>query len=130
MPYDKTATLAARFTQGPALEKLSTTQARETAANVFEVHWKEPKGAATVTHVEDYNRQACPRDPYRHRPCYPSGRHLIAFDLANRLDNPRTVPGWKSRGERQFPVLLLLRDDEPEPCIQEGLGRQNAHARL
>ena len=44
MAYDKTASIAARLTQGPAFGDTVDYQAREIAPNVFEVHWKEPKG--------------------------------------------------------------------------------------
>ena len=44
MAYDKTASIAARLTQGPAFGDTVDYQARELAPNVFEVHWKEPRG--------------------------------------------------------------------------------------
>ena len=39
------------------INQMTLEQARELAPNVFEVHWKEPRGGDTVTHVEDFNRQ-------------------------------------------------------------------------
>lgn len=44
MADDKAGSFAARLTQGPAFGDTVDYQAREIAPNVFEVHWKEPRG--------------------------------------------------------------------------------------
>ena len=104
MPYDKTASLAARFTQGPAFGETVDYQAREIAPNVFEVHWKEPKGAATVTHVEDYNRQqVCTIITGINRVPIPAA--FDSFDLANRLDNPKLFPDGSPVAKDNFPFF-------------------------
>src|ERR1700730_4578911 len=106
MAYDKTASIAARFTQGPAFGETVDYQARETAPNVFEVHWKEPKGAATVTHVEDYNRQqVCTIITGINRVPIPAA--FDSFDLANRLDNPKLFPDGSPVARDDFAFFSL-----------------------
>jgi hypothetical protein len=102
MLYDKTASLAARLTQGPAFGETVDYQAREIAPNVFEVHWKEPKGGATVTHVEDYDRQqVCTIITGINRVRIPGA--FDSFDLANRLDNPKLFPDGSPVAKDNFP---------------------------
>ena len=91
MAYDKTGSIAARLTQGPAFGDTVNYQAREIAPNVFEVHWKEPRGGDTVTHVEDFNRQElCTNITSINNVPIPA--EFDSFDLANRLDNPKLFP--------------------------------------
>jgi hypothetical protein len=91
MAYDKTASIAARLTQGPAFGDTVDYQARELAPNVFEVHWKEPRGGDTVTHVEDFNRQElCTNITSINRVPIPAA--FDSLDLDNRLDNPKLFP--------------------------------------
>jgi hypothetical protein len=104
MPYDKTASVAARFTQGPAFGETLDYQAREIAPNVFEVHWKEPKGGATIIHVEDYNRQqVCTIVTGINRVPIPAA--FDSLDLANRLDNPKLFPDGSPVAKDNFPFF-------------------------
>ena len=106
MAYDKTASLAARFTQGPACGDTVDYQAREIAPNVFEVHWKEPKVGDTVTHVEDFNRQqVCTNITSINREPIPAA--LDGFDLTNRLDNPKLFPNGSPVAKDDFPFFSL-----------------------
>ena len=106
MAYDKTASLAALLTQGPACGETVDYQAREIAPNVFEVHWKEPRGGATVTHVEDFNRQElCTNITSINRVPIPAA--FDSFDLDNRLDNPKLFPNGSPVAKDDFPFFSL-----------------------
>ena len=106
VPYDKTASLSARLTQGPACGETVDYQAREIAPNVFEVHWKEPKGGATVTHVEDFNRQQVLTNITGiNRVPIPAA--LDPFDLTNRLDNPKLFPDGSPVAKDDFEFFSL-----------------------
>jgi hypothetical protein len=101
--YDKAASFSARLTQGPAFGDTVDYQAREIAPNVFEVHWKEPRGGDTVTHVEDFNRQqVCTNITSINRVSIPTA--FDSLDLANRLDNLKLFPNGSpvTRGDFAF----------------------------
>jgi hypothetical protein len=106
MAYDKTASIAARLTQGPAFGDTVDYQAREIAPNVFEVHWKEPRGGDTVTHVEDFNRQElCTNITSINRVPIPAA--FDSFDLDNRLDNPQLFPNGSPVTKGDFAFFSL-----------------------
>jgi len=104
MPYDKTASLAARLTQGPALGETVDYQAREIAPNVFEVHWKEPKGGATVIHVEDFNRQQLLTNITSIN-SVPIPAAFDVLDVDNRLDNPKLFTNGSPVARDDFPFF-------------------------
>lgn len=106
MAYDKTASLAARLRQGPACGDTVDYQAREIAPNVFEVHWKEPGGGDTVTHVEDFNRQQLLTNITSINRL-PIPVALDPFDLDKRLDNPKLFPNGSPVAKDNFPFFSL-----------------------
>src|SRR5258708_25354551 len=106
MAYDETASIAARLTQGPAFGDAVDYQARELAPNVFEVHWKEPRGGDTVTHVEDFNRQElCTNITSINRVPIPAA--FDSLDLDNRLDNPKLFPNGSPVAKGDFAFFSL-----------------------
>ena len=68
MAYDKTASLAARLTQGPACGDTVDYQAREIAPNVFEVHWKEPRGGRHGHPCRGFQSAGALHEYYQHQP--------------------------------------------------------------
>lgn len=106
MADDKAGSFAARLTQGPAFGDTVDYQAREIAPNVFEVHWKEPRGGDTVTHVEDFNRQElCTNITSINRVPIPAA--FDSLDLDNRLDNPKLFPNGSPVARDDFPFFSL-----------------------
>jgi hypothetical protein len=68
MAYDKTASIAARLTQGPAFGDTVDYQAREIASNVFEVHWKEPRGGRHGHPCRGFQSARALHEYYQHQP--------------------------------------------------------------
>ena len=105
MAYDRTASLAARLTQGPACGDTVDYQARKSPQRV-QAHWKELRGGDTVTHVEDFNRQElCTNITSINRVPIPAA--FGSFDLDNRRDNPKLFPNGSPVAKDHFPFFSL-----------------------